>query len=118
MGLVVMYFILLNKFNEIHMIVMMIGSLCWFIGNAILIKTSFYPSAVMWWIAFVFFTITGERLELSRYLQVSKLQKYLLVVFMLIYIIGILIPFHDSGGYIIGFSLIASAGYSNSTWPA
>jgi hypothetical protein len=106
-GLVILYFTLLNKFNEIHMIVM-IGSLCWFIGNAILIKTNFYPSAVMWWIAFVFFTITGERLELSRYLQISKLQKYMLVVFMLIYIIGILIPFHDSGGYVIGFSFISS----------
>ena len=107
-GLVIMYFTLLKNFNEIHMIVMMIGSMCWFIGNAILVKTNFYPSAVMWWIAFVFFTITGERLELSRYLMISSFKKYLLVVFMLIYIIGILIPFHDSGGYVIGFSLISS----------
>lgn len=107
-GLVIMYYTLLRKFNEIHVIVMMIGSLCWFIGNAILVKTNFYPSAVMWWIAFVFFTITGERLELSRYLQVSVLQKYILVCLMMIYVIGILIPFHDSGGYVIGFSLISS----------
>jgi len=63
----------------------------------------------MWWIAFAFFTIVGERIELSRYLQIPVSLIYILVIFLLIYIIGILIPFHDSGGYVIGFSLIASA---------
>lgn len=107
-GLVIMYLIYLNKFSEIHMVLMLIGALCWLLGNAILLKTNFYPSAVMWWIAFVFFTITGERIELSRYLQISNLKKNILVILMMIYIIGILVPFHDFGGYLIGFSFIAS----------
>ena len=108
-GLVLIYFILISKFSKIHNILMLIGALCWLIGNAILLKTYFYPSAVMWWIAFLFFTITGERLELSKYLNISTFKKYLLVFSMLIYIIGIIIPFHDLGGYIVGLSLITSA---------
>ena len=35
----------------------------------------------------------------------------MLVFFMLIYIIGIVIPFHELGGYIVGISLITSAAW-------
>lgn len=112
-GLVILYFILIVKFNSasspLSTILMLMGAFCWLIGNAILLKTYFYPSVVMWWIAFVFFTIVAERIELSRYLNISSFKKYLLAFLMMIYVIGIFIPFHDSGGYVIGFSLISSA---------
>jgi hypothetical protein len=88
---------------------MLCGALCWSIGNVILIKTSFYPQAVIWWIAFLFFTISAERIELSRYLQLSAKRKVILFILLTFFIIGIFVPFHDAGGFIIAFSLIGSS---------
>jgi hypothetical protein len=108
-GLSVIYLKLFFQFNELYILIMMGGALCWLIGNALLLKTSFYPLAVMWWIAFIYFTISGERLELSRYLQTSLIQKLVLIFFLLLYIIAIFLPFHGSGGYIAAVSLTGSA---------
>lgn len=108
-GLAVIYFLLYTKFSELHLMIMTAGALCYLIGNAILIKTLFYPAAVMWWIAFLYFTILGERLELSRYLNISSRQKIILTVLLTIFIAGILMPFHSSGGFVLALSFISSA---------
>ncbi len=108
-GLSLIYLKLYIEFNEIYILIMMAGSLCYLIGNAFLIKTSFYPVSAMWWIAFLYFTILGERLELSKYLQVKTIHKIVLIVLFAVYIIGILIPFHSSGGYVTAVSFIGSA---------
>lgn len=108
-GLTVIYLILYFEFNETHILLMTAGAFSYLIGNLILIKTSFYPQAAMWWIAFLYFTILGERLELSRYLQIKPIYKALLVILLVIYIIGILMPFHGSGGYFTAISLIGSS---------
>jgi hypothetical protein len=88
---------------------MMAGSFCYLIGNIFLLKTNFYPQAAMWWIAFLYFTILGERLELSRYLHIKTIQKIILAALLAVYLIGILIPFHSSGGYVTALSFIGSA---------
>jgi hypothetical protein len=108
-GLCIIYFLIYFEHSEIHILIMAAGAFCWMIGNIFLIRTHFYPVAAMWWIAFLFFTILGERLDLSKYLMIKKWQKILLVSFLALYIIGILMPFHGSGGYITGISLIGSA---------
>lgn len=108
-GLGYIYFKLYLQFNEIYLLIMLCGALCWSIGNGILIKTSFYPQAVTWWIAFLFFTITAERIELSRYLQLSVTRKVILLILLAVFIIGIFVPFHDIGGYIIAFSFIGTS---------
>lgn len=108
-GLTAVYLILYFDFPETHVLLMTAGAFCYLIGILILIKTSFYPQAVMWWIAFPYFTILGERLELSRYLQIKTIHKAILVILLIIYIIGILMPFHGSGGYVTAVSLIGSA---------
>jgi hypothetical protein len=84
----------------------MSGALCYVIGNLLLIKSSFYPPSVMWWIAFLFLTITGERLEFSRYLNVSGLKQTILVALLLLFIAGIMLPFHSVGGYVLAVSMI------------
>jgi hypothetical protein len=108
-GLVIIYFLLYSKFNELHLMIMTAGALCYLIGSVMLIKTSFYPAVVMWWVAFLYFTILGERLELSRYLNISSRNKIILAVLLAIFIAGILIPFHSLGGFVLAFSLIGSA---------
>ncbi len=109
LGLTFVYLKLYADHKKIFILVLMCGALCYVIGNLMLIKTSFYPSAVMWWIAFLFFTITGERLEFSRYLNVSGLRQAILVSLLILFIAGIFSPFHSAGGYILGLSMTGSS---------
>jgi hypothetical protein len=108
-GLVVVYLVNFTRFPQWHIFIMMCGAFCWAVGNMLLIKTSFYSQAAMWWIAFLFFTILGERLELSHYLQIGKYPKILLIILLMLFISSIVYPFHGSGGYISALSLIGSA---------
>lgn len=108
-GLCYIYFKLYLQFNEVYLLIMLCGALCWSIGNVILIKTSFYPQAVTWWIAFLFFTVSAERIELSRYLQLSNTRKVILLILLAVFIIGIFVPFHEAGGFIIAFSFIGTS---------
>jgi hypothetical protein len=112
-GLVTIYYLMYIKHKGIYILVMMAGALCYLIGNAILLKTSFYPAAVMWWIAFLFFTIAGERLELSKFVMIKNAFKKqsVLLVLLALFITGIIIPFHSAGGYLLGISLILTAAW-------
>ncbi len=47
-------------------VVMGLGALAWLIGNALWWRQRPLFEAVAWWVAFLVFTIAGERLELAR----------------------------------------------------
>lgn len=105
-GLTIVYLKLYAAHKNFYLLLLMSGALCYFIGNLLLIKSSFYPSSVMWWIAFLFLTITGERLEFSRFLNISGTKQTILVLLLLLFIAGIISPFHSVGGYILAVSMI------------
>jgi hypothetical protein len=109
-GLIIIYYTIYVKYKTFYTLIMLAGALCYFIGNAVLIKSAFYPSAVMWWFAFIFFTIAAERIELTKFTLAKNANKkiFVLIIMLMLFIAGILIPFHSSGGYIIGISLIGS----------
>jgi hypothetical protein len=46
--------------------VLALGASSWAVGNTLLLAGSGVAQAVPWWLAFLVFTIAGERLELSR----------------------------------------------------
>jgi hypothetical protein len=46
--------------------VLALGAAAWACGNALLLAGAGVAAAVPWWLAFLVFTIAGERLELSR----------------------------------------------------
>lgn len=110
-GLTTIYYFLYAKHKGIHILIMLSGALCYLIGNAILVNTSFYPASVMWWIAFLFLTITGERLELSRFvINKNVFAKQLVLLILLgVFVIAIMLPFHSIGGYTAAISLIGTA---------
>ncbi|MBZ0204325.1 MAG: hypothetical protein K8I03_15025 [Ignavibacteria bacterium] len=110
-GLTAIYFFIYVKHKNMYLLIMMTGALCYFIGNAILLRSSFYPASVMWWVAFLLFTITGERLELSRFIMSKNaLKKQLVLIALLVlFTVGIVLPFHSAGGYMIGLSLIGTS---------
>lgn len=107
-GLCIVYLLLYFKFTEMYMLMLLSGGFCLLIGNVILLKSNMYFSAVMWWIAFLYFTIAGERIELTKYLNIKNYVKMVLIFFLLLYLIAILIPFHGLGGYVAGISMIGS----------
>jgi hypothetical protein len=69
------YFI--YKYRELYYYVFLGGALALFIGNLILLRKTSYPHAVPWWMAFLLFTIVAERLELNRFLALTKAKTYL-----------------------------------------
>lgn len=110
-GLTVVMIYFTFKFKELPNYLLTIGALCLLIGNLFLMFFGKYPPATIWWIAFFLFTIVAERLELTRYLPVTKRQKILLTIFLIIFIVGMFIKFHLYGKYISSLSLILTAGW-------
>ena len=108
-GLTIIYYMYYIKHKKLYILIMMAGSMCYLIGNVLLIKSSFFPASAMWWIAFLFFTITGERLDLSRFLVRSRLVTGSLIFMLALFLAGIIAPFHLYGGYIIAISMTGSA---------
>nr|HPH47272.1 hypothetical protein [Chryseolinea sp.] len=82
-----------------------IGACCLIIGHVMLITKQFYPMAFPWWLGFILFVIIGERIELSKFLPVTKQHKIMLVSFMSLFLIGLCLPFHGIGKYISGTAL-------------
>lgn len=50
-----------------HTLTLVLGAACWSVGNFIWLDGGTMPPVVWWWVAFLVFTIAGERLELSRF---------------------------------------------------
>lgn len=111
LGLTVIMIYFTFKFKELHSYLLSIGAICLLVGNLFLVLLGKYPAATIWWIAFFLFTIVAERLELTRYLPVTKVQKTFLTVFLLIFIVGMFIKFHLYGKYISSLSLVLTAGW-------
>lgn len=96
----------LEKYKQKYMIVLFAGSLCWLVGNLMLLTYNLYPLAVSWWIAFLLLVITGERLELTQFLPVRKNSRTILLIALAIFVIGIIMPFHGNGRFLTGIGLI------------
>ncbi len=92
--------------RDLSVALMVVGACCLVIGNAMLLQKQFYPLAFPWWMGFLLLTITGERLELSKFLPVSKINKGFLIGFLFLFLVGIIIPFHGIGKYLSGFALV------------
>jgi hypothetical protein len=109
LGLVFIYIFLAKKTEENNTLLMLIGAMCWLAGNVLLFQTHFYPTVFPWWIAFILFTIVGERLELSGFLPVPKWNKYLLIILLLVTLIGFMLPYHGMGRTVTASGIMALA---------
>jgi hypothetical protein len=109
LSLIMLYYAV--KFKEYHNYILLAGALCLLAGNIILLVFVKYAVSVTWWIAFFLLTITAERLELTRYLPVSKSKKIVLMVLLGVFILGVIFPFHIYGKYISSVALILISGW-------
>jgi hypothetical protein len=100
------FFYYLKKQRSIIYLLMLLGTICWLIGNILLLTRLFYPLAFPWWAAFALFVIAAERIELMKFLPVSNASKTFFVTVLFSFVIGVLFSFHGIGNLIIGVSLI------------
>jgi hypothetical protein len=94
-----------GQFN-VYLLPAMAGASCWVIGNIFLLSDGLYPKAFPWWMGFLLFTIVSERLELTRFLPVSPKAKTILYGALGLFLVGAILPYHDTGKIVLGFSLI------------
>lgn len=108
-GLVAIMYIQTLKQQLPQDYVMALGAVAWMLGNFTFIYTNFMAMATGWWMAFLLFTILGERLELSKFLPTPKWAKKILFWLIGLFFIGLLIPFHGWGSMVLGGILVLMA---------
>lgn len=108
LGLVALFVYFYQKQKENYLLVMLVGAGSWFAGNLIMLIHDLYPLAAYWWVAFFLLTITGERIELTRYLPRKELKSLLFAAANGIFVLGILLPYHSWGRYLVALGLIAT----------
>lgn len=105
-GLAIVFLYYLRSERTLIYILMFLGALSWLTGNVMLLTKLFYPLAFPWWVAFTLFIITAERLELMKFLPVSKFNKRIFIALLVCFVIGVLFSFHGTGNIISGLALI------------
>jgi hypothetical protein len=108
-GLSIIFFIYWIREKSAIYFLMLAGAICWLTGNILLIIHNFYPISLPWWMAFVLLIITAERMELMKFLPVSKNQTLIFMGLLFAFVIGCLISFHGIGNYFASFSLVGSS---------
>ncbi|MBA4054859.1 MAG: hypothetical protein C0490_09120 [Marivirga sp.] len=109
-GLLIVFLLYFRQQPEdLSTMLMITGACCQIIGHVMLIAKEFYPIAFPWWMGFILFVIVGERVELSKFLPVTRQNKYLLIGFLVLFLIGLVVPFHGTGKYLSGLGLITIA---------
>ena len=108
-GLVGIFYHFYHQYKEIYLLVMLVGAVAWLTGNLIMFFHDLYPLAVNWWIGFLLLTITGERIELTKFLPRKELKSKILITGNAIFLLGILMPFHTFGRYISVLGLAITA---------
>lgn len=108
-GFVAMCGYFIYRYRELYYYVFFGGAGALFIGNFLLLQTGFYPQAVTWWMAFLLFTIVAERLELSRFLALTKWKQTWLVAALSVTFLSLFIPENFWGEAIFATSLILIA---------
>jgi hypothetical protein len=108
-GFVLMCTYFIYQYKELYYYVFLGGALALFTGNLLLVQTASYLHVVKWWMTFLLFTIVAERLELSRFLAVTKWKRAWLVSALAITFLSLFIPATFSGEIIFAASLLPTA---------
>lgn len=83
------------------------GAVCFLGGNLRLLLDPFLPAIVPWWMGFVLCFILATRLAYTSFRE--PFARWLVRSGLLVYLAGILIPFHLDGYYLTGSGLILIA---------
>jgi hypothetical protein len=91
--------------------VMGLGALTWLVGNGLWLAGWPLYLIVPWWIGFLTLTIAGERLELSRLLQLSPVSRGIFLAAIGLFMIGLIVSpmVFAAGGRLSGLGLVILA---------
>jgi len=102
---------LFSRYKTLFAAALLLGALSWLGGNLVWVFGGLVSRAVWWWAGFLIFTITGERLELSRIGRLSRQQHYLFFAVNLLLLAGLFSSLiqYATGVGVIGVSLLLLA---------
>lgn len=108
LSMVSLFLVLAFRIRTLFAAMLLLGALAWFSGNLVWIFGGLVSQAVWWWAGFLIFTITGERLELSRIGRPSRRQQHLFLGVNLLLAVGLLTSLvrYATGVTVIGISLM------------
>ncbi|HEX7394678.1 MAG TPA: hypothetical protein VF313_07090 [Anaerolineaceae bacterium] len=111
LGLVIILGVMIRREPALHVITIGVGTLCWFIGNLLWLSGFAIYQIVFWWAAFLILTITGERLELSRVLHMTRLKQILFLLSAGLFLAGVILGMIASqpGARLAGLGMLGLA---------
>lgn len=86
--LVMIFGLIVKREKHIYTLVIGSGALCWLVGNLFWLSGRPIYEFVLWWAAFLIFTIAGERIELSRVLRTTPRQYRFFLMAALVFLAG------------------------------
>lgn len=112
-GLVGLFYLLIRRHLASYTVVMLLGAVCWFVGNVFWLAGQPVSSLVHWWVAFLTLTVVGERLELSRITRLSRRSQRLFLLAVAVYLSGVALSAVqlDAGVRLAGVGLLALAAW-------
>ena len=69
-------------------VVLLLGAVCWLLGNLAWLASGDIALAVPWWLLFLVITIAGERLELTRFLPTPPIAQKLFIAIVGMLLLG------------------------------
>jgi hypothetical protein len=91
LGTVIILGVMVWREPAFHTITIAVGTLCWLVGNLFWLGGLPIFRIVFWWAAFLVLTITGERLELSRVLRMTRLKQALFLLTSGLFLVGVIL---------------------------
>jgi hypothetical protein len=111
LGLVLILGIMIRREPAIHTFTIGIGTVAWLVGNILWLAGFSIFQVVFWWAAFLVLTITGERLELSRVLRMTRVKQALFLICAGLFLSGIILGLFASqpGAWVTGLGMLGLA---------
>lgn len=105
--------VILRMQTALFTLVIALGVVLWTVGNLLWLSGWPIPRLVLWWAAFLIFTIAGERLELSRLLRLTRRVQGLFVAASTVLLAGLVLSLfdHSLGSRVSGVGMVALAGW-------
>ncbi len=110
-GFVLVYIYLNYRQPSIHMVVMGLGALLWFLGNVLWRGGTAFGYVADFWAGFLILTVVGERIELSRFVLQDSKERIWIVIMAAFYVSGLILAIFwlQAGIYLAALSLFLMA---------
>lgn len=97
-----------EKYKTWDQYLMLVGAFWYLLGTVVLWRSQLYPQAFPWWMAFLLWTIAGERMELSRFLMINVWKRVMLIISLLLFLAGAAWPYHSGGSILMSIGLLGA----------